>query len=142
VNKFLTIATLTGSCIIALGDVYTGIICNDEKLKTEVQNAANKSGDYVHAGPWDMEYDDNNSPHADMATLGEKDREGGWIKAGLFLARFIPKDKNDECKAKFCHIDIAGTIDMDEEGKPWRKKGFSSGVGVSLLSRLLTKQDR
>jgi len=146
VNKFMTIATLTGSCIVALGDIYTGIVCNDESMKVDIENAANESGDYVHAGPWDMEYDDNNSPHADMASLGEKDRDAGWIKAGFFLARFLPKDppggragKKGGCNAKFCHFDIAGSIDMKEAGKAWRKKGFSSGVGVGLLSKLLTK---
>lgn len=139
VNKFMTIATLTGSCIVALGEVYTGIVCNDEELKVDVYNSADVSGDYVHASPWDMEYDDNNSPHADIANLGEKDRDAGWIKAGLFLAKFLPKDKDGEYTAKFCHFDIAGSIDMKEAGKPWRKKGFSSGVGVGLLSDLLTK---
>lgn len=139
VDKFMTIATLTGSCVVALGDIYTGVVCNDENLKVDAENSANESGDYIHTAPWDMEYDDNNSPHADMANLGEKDRDAGWIKAGLFLARFLPKDKNGEYNAKFCHFDIAGTIDMKEGGKSWRKKGFSSGVGVGLLSNLLTK---
>ncbi|MBN2087922.1 leucyl aminopeptidase family protein [Candidatus Peregrinibacteria bacterium] len=139
VDKFMTIATLTGSCIIALGETYTGVVCNDEGLKVDVYNSADISGDFIHAAPWDMEYDDNNSPHADIANLGEKDRDAGWIKAGLFLARFLPKDKDGEYTAKFCHFDIAGSIDMKEAGKSWRKKGFSSGVGVGLLSDLLTK---
>jgi len=38
----------------------------------------------------------------------------------------------------FCHLDIAGSIDMQEKGKAWRQKGLSSGVGVGLLTRLLT----
>lgn len=139
VHRYMTIATLTGSCIVALGDLYTGALCNDEGFKVEVQNAADKSGDYIHAGPWDMEYDDNNSPHADIANLGENVRDAGWIKAGFFLARFLPKDKKGEYSTQFCHFDIAGSIDMKEKGKAWRKKGFSSGIGVHLLSKLLTK---
>ena len=139
VHRYMTIATLTGSCIVALGDVYTGALCNNDELKVELENAADESGDYVHAGPWDMEYDDNNSPHADIANLGENVRDAGWIKAGFFLARFLPKDKKGEYNVEFCHLDIAGSIDMKEKGKSWRKKGFCSGVGVHLLSKLLTK---
>ncbi len=139
IHKYMTIATLTGSCVVALGDIYTGIICNDDGLKTDVENAADESGDFVHAAPWDEEFDDNNSPVADVANLGEKDRDAGWIKGGMFMSRFLPKKKDGDIDAKYCHFDIAGTIDMKLGGKSWRKKGLSSGVGVGLLSRLLTK---
>lgn len=139
IKKYYTIATLTGSCVGALGDVYTGMICNDDKLAQEAEKAGKTTGDYVHRAPWDMEYDDNNSPYADVANLGMNARDAGWIKAGLFLYRFVPENKKTKEKELFCHFDIAGSIDMDEKGKPWRKKGFSSGVGVSLLSELLTK---
>jgi len=138
-QRYYTIATLTGSCISALGDVYTGMICNDEKLTAKAAKAGRETGDYVFASPWDREYDDNNSPFADVANLGENIRDAGWIKAGFFLYRFVPKTKKGEKKAQFCHFDIAGSIDMEEKGKVWRRKGFSSGVGVNLLSELLTK---
>ena len=135
-EHFYTIATLTGSCIIALGEHYTGVVCNDEKLGGEITEIGKEVGEYMHVGPWDMDYDDNNSPNASMANLGENDREAGWIKAGLFIYRFVPKSKN---QAKFSHFDIAATIDMNEKGKAWRRKGFSSGIGVGTLSKLLTK---
>ncbi len=136
IDKIFTIATLTGSCIVALGELYTGGVCNDEKLGEEVKKAGETSGDLVHMGPWDEDFDDNNSPIADVANLGEKDRDAGWIKAGFFLNRFNFKGKKE---AKFCHLDIAGSIDMKASGSPSRRKGFSSGVGVTLLSELLTK---
>ena len=140
IDKVYTIATLTGSCILALGDIYTGTVCNDEELAEEAIEAGQKSGDLVFPAPWNMDFDDNNSPIADVANLGQKAREAGWIKAGLYLARFVPKDKkNGEHTAKFCHFDIAGSIDMDGKGAAHRKKGFSSGVGVGLLTELLTK---
>ncbi|PIZ72064.1 hypothetical protein COY07_03745 [Candidatus Peregrinibacteria bacterium CG_4_10_14_0_2_um_filter_43_11] len=139
VHRYYTIATLTGSCVVALGTIYTGIVCNNEELKKETEEAGKVTGDYVHASPWDMEYDDCNSPIADVANLGEQDRDAGWIKAGLFLHRFVPKDKKGEPTAEFCHFDIAGSIDMDEKGKAWRQKGFNSGIGVRLLTKLLTK---
>ncbi len=137
-HKFYTIATLTGSCVVALGEVYTGVVCNNDELSAVVTKAGKDTGDHVHVGPWDMEYDDNNSPVADIANLGENQRDAGWIKAGMFLYKFVPKAKKEENQAKFCHLDIAGSIDMNEKGKAWRSKGLSSGVGVGLLTELLT----
>lgn len=140
IDRVLTIATLTGSCIVALGEVYTGVVCNDDKLAREVTEISRDTGDLCHVAPWDLEYDDNNSPVADVANLGEKDRDAGWIKGGFYLSRFVPKDKKTgKHTSKFCHFDIAGSIDMKGSGSAWRKKGFNSGVGVTLLSHLLTK---
>lgn len=140
IDEIYTIATLTGSCVVALGEVYTGAVCNDEKLQKEIVKAGKESGDLIFPGPWDLEFDDNNSPIADVANLGEKDRDAGWLKAGFYLARFVPKNKKTgELTSKFCHFDIAGTIDMKASGAPYRRKGFNSGVGVGYLSALLTK---
>lgn len=140
IDSFFTIATLTGSCVVALGEVYTGSLCNDDKLRQEAVEAGEACGDLVFPGPWDLEYDDNNSPMADVANLGEKDRDAGWLKAGFYLARFVPKNKKTgELEAKFCHFDIAGSIDMKATGGAHRRKGFSSGVGVGYLSHLLTR---
>ncbi len=140
IDHIFTIATLTGSCLVAFGEIYTGAVCNDEKLCTSVVKAGGKSGDPVFPGPWDLEYDDNNSPVADVANLGEKQRDAGWIKAGFYLARFAPKNKKTgDLTVKFCHFDIAGSIDMAAAGAGHRKKGFSSGVGIGYLSVLLTK---
>jgi len=140
VDQFYTIATLTGSCVVALGEIYTGVLCNDEKLGETVTKIGKETGDHIFVGPWDLEYDDNNSPIADVANLGEKDRDAGWLKAGYFLARFVPKNKESgKHSAKFCHFDIAGSIDMHAKGASHRRKGFNSGVAVSYLSSVLTK---
>ena len=138
-DHFYTIATLTGSCIVALGEHYTGVVCNDNELGCKITETGKEVGEYMHVGPWDMDYDDNNSPNASMANLGENDREAGWLKAGLFIYRFVPKAKKGKDQTKFSHFDIAASIDMNEKGKTWRRKGFSSGIGVGLLSELLTK---
>jgi leucyl aminopeptidase len=138
-HRFMTIATLTGSCIIALGEHYTGVVCNNNELSDNIEKTGKSIGEHMHIGPWDMDFDDNNSPVADMANLGENDREAGWIKAGLFLYRFVPNAKKGKTQAEFAHFDIAATIDMNEKGKPWRRKGLSSGIGVGALSGILTK---
>ncbi len=141
IDKVFTIATLTGSCVSALGEVYTGNLCNDDGLRENAVIAGKVSGDYVFPGPWNQEYNDDITPTlADVANLANKPREAGWIKAGFYLSRFVPKDKKTgELTAKFCHFDIAGSIDMYEKGGSHRRKGFNSGVGVGYLSLLLTK---
>jgi leucyl aminopeptidase len=139
VERYYTIATLTGHCVIALGELYTGMVCNNEAVAKEVAEAGQAVGEYVHAGPWDLEFDDNNSPNADIASQGENSRDAGWIKAGLFIYRFVPKAKNEKDQVPFVHLDIAGSIDMYETGKAWRAKGLNSGVGVGLFKKLLTK---
>lgn len=140
IDTVYTIATLTGSCVIALGEIYTGVVCNDEKLREEVVKAGQETGELCFPGPWDTDYDDNNSPVADVANLGEKDRDAGWIKAGFYLSRFVPRDKKTgELEAKFCHFDIAGSIDMKATGNGHRRKGFNSAVGIGYLTKLLTK---
>ena len=139
VERYFTIATLTGHCIVALGELYTGMVVNNENLSKEVAEAGKRVGDYVHAGPWDMEFDDMNTPNADMASQGENMRDAGWIKAGLFMYRFIPKAKDEKDQVGFCHLDIAGSIDMKGAGRSWRQKGLNSGVGVVLLMQVLTR---
>ncbi|MBN1258993.1 hypothetical protein JXA05_04530 [Candidatus Peregrinibacteria bacterium] len=126
--RFFTIATLTGSCIQTLGQIYTGAVTNTSALQKQFEKIGRETGDLVHFAPWDMEYDDLDSPVADTVNQSD-DKDAGWIKAALFLNRFIPEG------AQFCHFDIAGSVDMKEKGNPWRRKGFNSGVCVELLTR-------
>lgn len=139
VERYFTIATLTGHCLLALGDIYTGMIVNRDDLSKETIETGRKVGEYVYPAPWDMEYDDNGAVHADIINLSDNSREGGWIKAGLYLYRFVPKAKDEKDQVGFCHLDIAGSIDMHEKGKSWRQKGLNSGVGVGLLMAMVTK---
>ncbi len=139
VHRYVTIATLTGSCAVALGENYTGMICNQEEFAKEMTENGKYSGEYVYASPWDMEFDDMSSTNADISTVSEGERNAGWIKAGMFLYRFIPKAKDEKGQAGFCHLDIAGSIDTKEAGRPWRQKGLNSGVGVGLLTSFLAQ---
>jgi len=139
VHRYVTIATLTGSCAVALGESYTGMICNQEEFSKEMVENGKKAGDFVYASPWDMEFDDMGSTNADISTVSEGERNAGWIKAGMFLYRFVPKTKDEKGQAGFCHLDIAGSIDTKEAGRHWRQKGLNSGVGVGLLTNLLAQ---
>jgi leucyl aminopeptidase len=117
------IATLTGACVIALGNHATGLFANNEQLARELVNA----GKYTHDRAWQMplweEYQQQlDTNFADMANVGG--REGGAITAACFLARFT-RDY------KWAHLDIAGTA-----WKTGKEKG-ATGRPVPLLTQFL-----
>jgi leucyl aminopeptidase len=65
VEKFYTIATLTGSCMRAFGDLYTGMVCSNEKQAEIMIRAGEKVGDYMAAAPWNLEYNDRTGRRLD-----------------------------------------------------------------------------
>jgi leucyl aminopeptidase len=125
----IDLATLTGACVIALGDYGSGLFSADEALRAAVLEAAGQSGDLVWPMPlWD-EYDKNlKSELADMVNIGP--REGGAIHAALFLRRFIEK------RTRWAHLDIAGPGCVAKPA-PLLPVPGATGVGVRLLCRLL-----
>ena len=125
----LDLATLTGACVIALGDYGTGLFTDDKGLRRALLDAADLTGDLVWPMPlWD-DYDPNlKSDVADVANIGP--REGGAINAALFLRRFIEKG------VRWAHLDIAGPGYV-VKASPLHPVPGGTGVGVRLLCRLL-----
>jgi leucyl aminopeptidase len=122
----IDIATLTGSCVIALGHVASGLFSSDEVLARELLNA----GEYAHDRAWQMPLWDDyqeqlKSNFADMANIGG--RPAGSITAACFLARFTKK-------YSWAHLDIAGTA-----WKSGKEKG-ATGRPVPLLSQFLIRK--
>ncbi len=122
------IATLTGACVIALGDYGTGLFTGDKELRATLMDAAEKTGDLFWPLPlWD-EYDSNlKSDVADMANIGP--REGGSINAALFLRRFVEKG------TRWAHLDIAGPGYV-AKGSPLHPVPGGTGVGVRVFCEL------
>ena len=122
----IDIATLTGACVIALGNVATGLLSSDDALSQELLKAGEEIGDRVWRLPlWDEYQDLLKSNFADMANIGG--RAAGTITAACFLSRFTQK-------YHWAHLDIAGTA-----WKSGKEKG-STGRPVPLLSRFLISQ--
>ncbi len=119
-------ATLTGSIVVALGHVNTGVFTNDEKLQSRVLAAAKTEGEKMWPMPLDEEYKDElKSPFADLPNIGS--RWGGAVTAAYFLKEFAdPKP--------WVHLDIAGTAWLDKD-KPEMAKG-PTGVAVRTLARV------
>ncbi len=117
------VATLTGACVVALGQVATGLLGNNDPLVNELRRAGMATMDRAWELPlWDDYQDLLKSPFADMANIGG--RWGGTITAACFLSRFT--------KAyPWAHLDIAGTAWV--QGKD---KG-ATGRPVPLLTGFL-----
>ncbi len=97
----IDIATLTGACVIALGNQYSGLFSNDDELSAALSSAGKRAEDGAWPMPIDEEYADQlKSNFADLANVGG--REGGAITAACFLAKFTQG-------LKWAHLDIAGT---------------------------------
>jgi len=100
-STVIDIATLTGACVVALGEHATGMYSNDRSLARELTNSGEASGDRVWEMPlWDDYQSQIDSHIADIANVGG--RSAGSITAACFLARFT-KDYRS------AHLVIAGT---------------------------------
>ncbi len=123
----IDIATLTGACVVALGNVPSGLMCNDEPLVEDLYKAGDVSGDRTWRLPlWEDYQSQLDSNFADMANIGG--RWAGTITAACFLSRFTEK-------YRWAHLDIAG-IAWHSAGK---QKG-ATGRPVPLLSQYLISQ--
>ncbi len=130
VDVIVDLATLTGACVIALGDDIAGIWSNDDEVANQLVQAANDAGEKIWRMPMEEKYFEGlKSPIADMKNTGP--RPGGSITAALFLQQFVKE-------TPWAHIDIAGPVWTDKEN------GYNSagatGYGVRTLVNWVTSQ--
>jgi leucyl aminopeptidase len=123
----IDIATLTGACVVALGQFAIGMFGTDVKLKDAVRKAGLRAGERVWEMPlWDEYFEQLKSDVADMRNIGG--RGGGMITAALFLSKFV-----GDCP--WVHLDIAST-DWSERERAYIPKG-PTGIGTRLLIQYL-----
>lgn len=129
-------ATLTGACVVGLGEYTTGLMGNNEELLADFYTKTKNSGDYacvLHFNPHLKEL--IKSKIADITNTASS-RYGGAITAGLFLDNFIRKEYKD----KWIHQDIAGPAYVEKE---WGIHSFgASGAGIRLNIDYLLKLAR
>jgi leucyl aminopeptidase len=95
------VATLTGACIVALGNHFSGLMSNNDGLAHELESAGIRADDRAWRMPIGDEYADQlKSNFADIVNIGG--REGGACTAASFLWKFA-KD------LQWAHLDVAGT---------------------------------
>ena len=96
----IDMATLTGACIVALGDVCSAVLGNNQDLVDELYVAGQESADTTWPLPlWDDYQKQLDSNFADIANLGGSG--AGTITAACFLSRFTGN-------YPWAHLDIAG----------------------------------
>lgn len=129
----IDMATLTGASIIAIGNVASIIMGNDQKLTDKLIHAGKQTYDRVWQFPlWD-EYDRMiDSEIADVKNTG-KSRQAGTIMGGMFLKRFIGN-------YPWAHIDIAATAMRDSESDYDPKN--ATGSGVRLVTQFLINESK
>ena len=126
-KRIVDVATLTGACHIALGDVCSGAFGNNQELIDKVIAAGSEAGELIWPMPMYEQYkEQNKSDVADIKNAGG--RYGGAITAAQFLAEFAGD-------TPWVHIDIAGTFLSDKE-KGYLTKG-ATGVSVRTLVNLV-----
>lgn len=130
------LATLTGACIVALGEgVAAGLFANNDAWAEAVLNAAAAAGERMWRLPLYREYGDKiRSDAADIKNSG--DRYGGVGTSAYFLYRFV----EGEGEYPWAHVDMAGMM-FSKENKGYQVKG-AMGYGVRTLVELARTPQR
>lgn len=120
VDAIVDLATLTGACVVGLGDNVAGLFSSHNDLKEALMAAAERTGDKIWPLPLEDSYRDRiKSKIADIQNVGGSGG-GGSITAALFLQEFVSS------KTRWAHLDIAGPVWDSAQSKP-------TGYGVKLL---------
>jgi len=124
-------ATLTGACVVGVGQFTSGIMGNNNSLANEIVQNAQNAGEYATALHFNRFLKKTiKSEIADICNIAST-RYGGSITAGIFLEKFISKENKD----KWIHHDIAGPAYVE---KPWGYNPFGgSGAGVRMTLEFL-----
>jgi leucyl aminopeptidase len=123
-DAVVDLATLTGACLIALGDEVAGLWSPSDELAEALITAAEAGGESLWRMPLRRSYKDGlKSQLADMKNTGP--RPGGSITAALFLQEFVTKG------LAWAHLDIAGTV-WSDKGRGLDPAG-ATGFGVRTL---------
>ena len=122
-DAIVDLATLTGACVVALGNDIAGLWSPDDAFADQLMAAAESSGEKLWKMPFEESYFESmKSPIADMKNIGA--RTGGAITAAVFLKQYV-KDTT------WAHMDVAGPVWTDKD-KDYNPTG-ATGYGVRTL---------
>ena len=124
VDKIVDLATLTGACVVALGEDVSGAFTNDQPWCDKVLSAAKATGEDVWQLPmWDLYEDLIKGDIGDIKNTGG--RWGGAISAARFLQHFVGNKP-------WVHLDIAGPA-YASSNKGHREAGATGHMVKSLV---------
>jgi len=125
-DAIVDLATLTGSCVVALGEKIAAALSNSDKLRSRVIQSSEQAGERFWPMPLPEDYRKMiDTPVADVANAGP--RWAGTITAGLFLQEFVGN-------VDWCHLDIAGPAFLDKTDGENTEGG--TGFGIRTLVQL------
>ncbi len=126
VDAILDLATLTGACVVALGEYYSGLFTANDGLAATMLARADESGEGLWRLPLAEVYREKlKADWGAMKNVGG--REAGAITAALFLSEFV------EGSTPWAHLDIAGPAFIE---KPFRHFAVgATGAMVPTLTR-------
>ncbi len=121
-DALLDFATLTGACVVALGQHGAGLFTPDDALAADLLSAAAESGDHLWRLPLWREFgEEMKGLHGDLQNIGV--RWGGANSAAAFLSNFVDGAR------RWAHLDIAGPAYV---GRGNKRAYGSTGFGVGL----------
>jgi len=124
VEAIVDLATLTGACVVALGEDIAGMWSIDDTFAEAIAKAAKDAGEKFWRMPLEDPYFDQlKSVVADFKNTGS--RAGGAITGALFLKQFVEQTK------AWAHLDVAGPVWSD------RESGYNNAGGTGFAVRTL-----
>lgn len=128
-DEIIDFATLTGACLVALGDQYAGLFSNNRRLAEDLKLAAKLEGEKIWELPLVSDYKEHlKSDIADLSNA-HKTRYGGAILGAMFLQEFVGT-------VPWAHFDIAGPAFAEQAPNSYTPKG-GTGFGVRLILEYL-----
>lgn len=132
-KSIIDFATLTGACIVALGNNVAALVSNNQRLSEKIKKSSEKTSEEIWQLPINDDYMDMiKSNVADIRNIG-MGRSAGTITAAAFLANAVDD-------TPWAHLDIAGTAWTQDASKKksYNPKG-ATGFGVRLILDYLSK---
>ncbi|MGZ6974724.1 MAG: leucyl aminopeptidase [Acidimicrobiia bacterium] len=128
-DAIVDLATLTGACVVALGEKIAGLMTSHDGWGDQVRSAADRAGEQVWPLPLPKQYNKLiESEVADLKNIGTGSY-GGALTAGLFLQAFVGD-------VPWVHLDIAGPARAPSDDGVYVRGG--TGFGVRTLAELLS----
>jgi len=132
-DTIIDAATLTGACLVSLGNEICGLMANSDQLANNLLDSAKEVDEYMWQLPIIEPFrKDMKSNIADLKNIGGS-RFGGTSKAAAFLENFV------DPKIPWAHLDIAGVGDSQSHLPYCPSKGASGTIVRTLTHFLLTK---
>ncbi len=126
VSRIIDMATLTGACMVALGEYTAGLFTNDDAFGDELLEISKLTGERMWKLPMDDKRLREKIRKGEGDVLNSGGRYGGAITAAMFLEEFVGEG------IKWVHLDIAGPAHLREEFAYYSKGGTGYGVRTCL----------